>query len=175
MAKIVVILAALCILVLPYNALRVEESLTAATPAPAPAAEEAAGSEAVERMAEFFECWSRFDYDAGVEVCAPSWREKTEEPKTRLFSLIGSRKPRSFTVMNILGPAADGSLTVITHAELARYDGKTVALYRLEVRMLREDGEWYVDPECLWNQEKQEEAAPDPEMTAAPDADSGNP
>lgn len=102
----------------------------------------------------FFTYWSVNDLDNMLEQCAPSWKEGEENPRTSLFGLLRNRRPLDVTFEQIVGNPAEGQVTAVVTSTIDRNNGKPAALYRLELRMVREeDGLWYLDPRSLVNEE----------------------
>ena len=120
---------------------------------------------AKERLAQVFISWSMNDLDQMVELCLPSWRVKQENPKKELFQLLQNRTPIG-NVDLVNDPAQNGdSLNFILQVTISRNNGKDPILSQMTVRMVIENGIWYVDPNSLKSNEIQE--TPDPNATPA--------
>ena len=122
-----------------------------------------ANAAAKERLTQVFISWSMNDLDKMVELCLPSWRVKQENPKKSLFQLLQNRTPiGNVTLVN--DPAQNGdSLNFILQVTISRNNGKEPILSQMTVRMVVENGAWYVDPNSLKSNEIQE--TPDPNAT----------
>ncbi len=124
---------------------------------PALAADSAVSDEkaaASERLREFFVYWNRNDLDSMLTLCAPSWQEREEQPRTALFALLRNRTPLDMTQEDFAGDPAEGSVRVIVTSRMDRHNGKDPAVYRLELEMVREDdGLWYLNPRSLVTEE----------------------
>ena len=124
---------------------------------PALAADSAVSGEkaaASERLREFFVYWSRNDLDGMMTLCAPSWQEREEQPRTALFALLRNRTPLDMTVESFIGDPADGSVHAAVVSRMDRHNGKDPVVYRLELEMVREDdGLWYLNPRSLVTEE----------------------
>ena len=132
--------------------------------------EETGNESANELLRGFFTFWSGDDLDGMLSMCAPSWYEAQEEPRLRLFTILQNRTPLSYTPMEI-SDVEGGRI-----AEFDRHNGREPQAYRLAVVMMKENGQWFIDPECLWNyevytateapDETGSEPTPAPEITA---------
>ena len=136
-----------------------------ATPTPTPEVED---NSAIDRLESFFRYWSANREDEMLALCAPSWKSGVDNPNTALFGLKANRTPLDFTVEKISGTNDDTSRTVTLSSTMDRNNGKDPVKYRLNVIMVKESGEWYVDPASLKTYEEAE--TPDPALaeTATP-------
>ncbi len=132
---------------------------TTATPVPN-------SNELMTRLVSFFIYWSENRQDEMLALCAPSWVDKQENPRTSLFILLGNRKPADCTPESISGTDADSSRKVTLTSKIERYTGKKPELYRMTVLMVKENNEWFVDPQSL--QSYDTVATPDPNVTETP-------
>ena len=89
-----------------------------------------------------------------------------DNPKTALFGLLANRTPLDYTVEKISGTVDDTSRTVTVTSTIDRNNGKDPVKYRLGVLMVKEDGQWYVDPKSLKTYENAE--TPDPALEPTP-------
>ena len=117
----------------------------------------------MERLITFFTHWSENRQDEMLAYCAPSWIAKQESPRTSLFTLIGNRNPTECTPGSITGTDADSSRRVTMLAKIDRHNGKKPELYQFTILMVKENNEWYVDPQSLQSNEVLE--TPDPNVT----------
>ena len=130
-----------------------------------------ANAAAKERLAQVFISWSMNDLDQMVELCPPSWRVKQENAKKSLFQLLQNRTPIG-NVDLVNDPAQNGdSLSFILQVTISRNNGKQPILSQMTVRMVTENGVWYVDPNSLKSNEIQETPDPNatPVVTATPE------
>lgn len=128
-------------------------------------------SAAVEQMKSFFYFWSVNNQDNMVSLCAPSWRKSVEEPKVKLFSILANRTPVDYTAEKITGTENDTARTVTVTALINKNNGKDPEKYRFQVIMVKEDGQWYVDPASLESHETVTTTAPTANETATPTAE----
>ena len=126
----------------------------------------AANNQLLERLVAFFTYWSGNRQDEMLNLCAPSWKEKQENPRTSLFGLLANRTPRNITPESITGTDADTSRKVILTVSINRNNGKPDELYRMTIMMVKESNDWYIDPQSLQTNESLE--TPDPNITPTP-------
>lgn len=136
-----------------------EPTLAPATPTPAQD-----DTSTVDRLDSFFRYWAANRQDEMLMLCSPSWQSSADEPKTALFHLIANRTPLDYTIEKVSGTSEDSSRTVTVTATIDRNNGKDPVKYRLNVLMVREADEWYVDPQSLKTYEEAE--TPDPALAA---------
>ena len=120
----------------------------------------------MERLVTFFSFWSGNRLDEMLDLCMPSWLEKQEAPRTSLFGLLANRTPVKIYPETISGTDGDTSRKVTIRAEIDHNNGKKAELYRMVIMMVKENNEWYVDPQSLQTNESLE--TPDPNITPAP-------
>ncbi len=132
------------------------------TPEPAIIADNAL----MERLVSFFTFWSGNRQDEMLNLCAPSWKEKQENPRTSLFGLLANRTPKECTPESITGTDADTSRKVVLTVKIDRNNGKDPEMYRMTIMMVKEANEWYIDPQSLQTNESLE--TPDPNVTPTP-------
>jgi hypothetical protein len=118
------------------------------------------------RTALFFTYWKSNDYDNMLAMCAPSWQSKEDNPRNALFQLLRNRTPREAYAENVSGTVNDTSRTVTVVATMDTNTGSDPVKYRMSVIMVKESGEWYVDPKSLQTYENAE--TPDPSITPTP-------
>ena len=136
----------------------IAESVTTEAPA--------ATNEAADRLVAFLKYWGGNRIDEMLTLCAPSWLSKQQNPKNELFSLMQNRTPKEFMLENITGTDADSSRQITMKISIDRNNGKQAVVYRMTVLMLKESGEWYVDPKSL--QSNEVDVTPDPNVTPTP-------
>ena len=138
-------------------------ALEAPTATPTAAAED---TSTTDRLENFFRYWSSGMQDEMLTLCAPSWQSSVDNPKTALFGLLANRRPLDYTVEKVTGVSEDTSRTVTVTSTIDRNNGKDPVKYRLSVLMVKENEQWYVDPQSLKTYESAE--TPDPELAATP-------
>ncbi len=116
------------------------------TPSPVTAPGE---SEAELRLVTFMELWSANRCQDMIAYVQPSWATNKENPNAELFNVLANRTPEEYTIETISGTDADTSRTVTLSALINKNNGKDPVLYRFMVMMVKEGGEWYVDPNSL--------------------------
>ena len=172
MIKTIIILALVAML-MPLSVFPLE-AVPMTTPAP-PSAEDSADSpygslernEVTDRLLEFFRLWAANNQTGMMDYCAPSWQEAQENPKVSLFGLLANRTPKNLTMESIQDAMEEGKCTVVVTSMMDRNNGMGPLLYRYWMRMVKEDGAWYVDPDCLktWELAETEDLTGVPEPT----------
>lgn len=119
------------------------------TPTPEPTPSIPPVSEAETRLEAFMVNWSGARIEDLVRLVQPSWASAQDNPSNRLFVLLGNRTPLSYNIEEISGSDNDSSRTVTMTANIDKNNGKDPTLYRFMVLMVKEGGEWYVDPNSL--------------------------
>ena len=114
-------------------------------PTPTPAAK----SEAETRLEMFMNNWCGNRVEDMVSLVQPSWASAQESPVTALFTLLTNRLPISYTLEDISGTDDDTSRTITMTAEIDKQNGKDPVIYRFTVLMVKEGGQWYVNPNSL--------------------------
>jgi len=143
-----------------------------ATPIPeeAETAEAQPEDNAAARVESFFYYWMVNKTDDMLALCSPTWQRTSKNPKADLFGLIANRTPLDAVVEKTSGTPDDTSRTVTVSATIDRNNGKDPVKYRLGVLVMKEEGDWYIDPQSLKSYDK--EATQDPKSlpTATPTA-----
>ena len=116
------------------------------TPSPG---EDLGESEAEQRLATFMDYWQVNRIEDMVNLVQPSWATTQDNPASMLFTVISNRTPQEYTIESISGTAADSSRTVTMSAFIDKNNGKDAVRYRFMILMVKEGGEWYVDPNSL--------------------------
>ena len=119
------------------------------TPTPEPEPTPEPISEAQNRLEAFMINWSGARVEDMVRLVQPSWANAQDNPSNRLFVLLGNRTPLSYNIEEISGSDNDSSRTVTMTANIDKNNGKDPTLYRFMVLMVKEGGQWYVDPNSL--------------------------
>lgn len=121
----------------------------APSPTPAPAPTVVGKSEAQLRLETFMSNWAGNRVEDMVRLVQPSWATAQDTPANRLFMLLGNRTPIEYNIEEISGSDEDTSRTVTMTASIDKNNGKDPTVYRFMVLMVKEGGEWYVDPASL--------------------------
>ena len=116
------------------------------TPSPV---EDAGKSEAEQRLSTFMDYWAVNRVEDMVNLVQPSWSSTQESPAQALFNVISNRTPLDYAIESISGTASDSSRTVTMNANIDKNNGKDPVRYRFMILMVKESGEWYVDPNSL--------------------------
>lgn len=119
------------------------------SPTPEPTPTVAPISEAQIRLEAFMTNWSGARIEDMVRLVQPSWASSQDNPSNRLFVMLGNRTPLNYTIEEISGSDNDSSRTVTMTANIDKNNGKDPILYRFMVLMVKEGGEWYIDPNSL--------------------------
>ena len=106
-------------------------------------------SEAEQRLTEFMTLWQGGNTVEMVSYIQPSWASAQDNPSSQLFIVLANRTPEDFTIEDISGADDDNSRTVTMRATINKNNGKEPSVYRFMVIMVKESGEWYVDPNSL--------------------------
>ncbi len=121
---------------------------------------------ATDRLESFFYFWYVNNKDSMLTLCAPSWQSSVESPQKELFGILGTRIPIDYSLEKISGTVDDTTRTVTVASTIDRNNGKDPVKYRLNVIMVREGDQWYVDPQSLKTYEKAETT--NPAVTVSP-------
>ncbi len=140
-----------------------EAAQVAITNTPAPAVQD---DSLMIRLVSFFNFWNANRQDEMLTLCAPSWQSKQENPRTALFGLLANRRPENCTPESISGTDADTTRRVTLTTMINRNNNKPAEKYRMTIVMVKENNEWYVDPNSLASYDPVE--TPDPNITATP-------
>ena len=84
-----------------------------------------------------------------VNLVQPSWASVQDNAASALFTVISNRTPQDYTIEGISGTSADSSRTVTMSASIDKNNGKDPVRYRFMILMVKESGEWFVDPNSL--------------------------
>ena len=93
--------------------------------------------------------WCNNQIENMVNLVQPSWATLQDNPASALFTVISNRTPGEYTIEGVSGTSADSSRTVTMSAFIDKNNGKEAVKYRFMILMVREGGEWYVDPNSL--------------------------
>lgn len=106
-------------------------------------------SEAERRLELFMSLWQSNNTTEMVSLVQPSWCSKQENPSQTLFTVLKNRTPEDFVIEEISGSDTDNSRTVTMRATINKNTGKAPSVYRFMIMMVKEGGEWYVNPNSL--------------------------
>ena len=123
--------------------------MTAAVMAEQPEAGPDEENTMLERLYEFLSFWKQEDYDGMLELCSPAWKSGLDNGRMELFFILGTKIPVEYEIVNVIGIPEDGFRSVTIDVTMDTNNGKEQSRYRYTVGMVREDGQWYVDPESL--------------------------
>lgn len=127
-----------------------EQALMSAMPteAPEPTADPASDmSEAQKRLEGFFNAWGKNQIQEILKYCSPAWINSTNSPTNVLFQNLSGNIPIDHEVESIGG--SDGNNNrVLTYRAYFMDGGETVAR-RMNIRMVKVNDVWYVDPNSL--------------------------
>lgn len=119
-------------------------------------------SDAARQLETFLYIWQSNDAEQMLALCAPSWVNKQSLPLNSLFSIMTNRTPVDWELTSITGTDNDSSRTISVTINIDRNNGKDPRKYLFKVIMLKENDNWYVDPDSLDSNE--------PEATATPES-----
>ncbi|MEG0863373.1 MAG: hypothetical protein RSI32_02725 [Clostridia bacterium] len=125
----------------------VPETQAPAEPTPGPM--NLGPSAAEQRLTEFMTLWQGNNTPEMVSYVQPSWASAQDSPSSQLFIVLANRTPEDFTIEDISGTDDDSSRTVTMSATINKNNGKDPTVYRFMVLMVKEGGDWYVDPNSL--------------------------
>ena len=139
---------------------------TVPTPGPNTGAAEGslADDPSVERAKTFLYFWQVNELDSMLPLCAPSWvrsLSSATDSKGALYGLLKGRYPVDYHVTNMTGTLNDDTRTATVEADIAKFGAQ--GTYQLKMVLLRENGEWYIDPRSL----ETHEATPSPTNPSA--------
>lgn len=129
-------------------------AVIAATPSPAPTV--SGPSEAERRLDLFMELWKVNNTTEMVNLVQPSWRGQQENAAASLFLALANRTPENFVIEDISGTETDNSRTITMRATINKNTGKAPVVYRFMVMMVKEGGEWYINPNSLATNDAQQ-------------------
>ena len=130
-------------------AIVLDSTLAPETTVEAPQDEALGTSEAELRLSTFMDFWQTSRVEDMVGFVLPSWATLQDSPAKELFNLLGNRTPIEYTLEAISGTNLDTSRTVTMSATIDKNNGKDPVTYRFMILMIKEDGNWYVDPKSL--------------------------
>lgn len=128
----------------------------------------APGTSAAEiALDQFLRCWQMGVMDDLVQYTPPSWQQANNPPKQKLFYKFNQKQLQSWEVQGVpSGTDADGSRTVTVIVSIL-YNGREERTLSCDALMIKENGEWYVDPDSLSNGTTVVVATPEPQAAEA--------
>lgn len=117
-------------------------------------------SDAARQLETFLYLWQNNDAEQMLSLCSPSWVNKQALPLNSIFSIMTNRTPVDWELTAITGTDSDSSRTISLTINIDRNNGRDPRKYLFKVIMLKENDNWYVDPDSLDSNE--------PEATATP-------
>ncbi len=123
-----------------------------ASPTPDPYAESGQASEVLQ---SFFYFWHVNNDENMLALTAPSWRNQQENPLKALFTIRANRTPEdNLEILDISGTEADTHRTARVRVTISKnITGRSPEVLLFSVVMLKEGGQWYVDPNSLVSNE----------------------
>ncbi|MBQ7654912.1 MAG: hypothetical protein IJI53_00725 [Clostridia bacterium] len=104
-------------------------------------------SEAQKRLNGFFDAWGKNQIQEILKYCSPAWINATSAPTNVLFQNLSGNLPLDWQVEADSGSDASASRVITVKAHFQ--DGADISQYRLNVRMVKTNDVWYVDPNSL--------------------------
>lgn len=129
------------------------------TPAPATPTPEsdpyAEAGAAAERLQSFFWFWHVNNDENMLLLTAPSWRNEQSDPLKALFTIRANRTPADdMEIVSFSGSEADTMRTAKVKVTVSKnITGRSPEVLSFNVVMIKENGEWYVDPRSLASNE----------------------
>ena len=124
------------------------------TPSPTPDPYAVTGA-AVDTLKSFFHFWSTNNEESMLALCAPSWRADQNAPQQALFLLKANRTPQDdMEVVDMTGTDADTIRVATVEVTVNKNNNKNSDRYALQIRLVKEDNVWYVDPQSMESYEE---------------------
>jgi FHA domain containing protein len=150
-------------------------------PAPTPTATPVDDSEeCYAQLHSFFTLWKNNAISQMVNLTAPSWRSSikggTDAVTQKLFGeVLTNRTPVSWDFTAITGTSNDIARMVTVRAVINKNNTLGESVYLWKVRMVKEDGVWYVDPATLQSNEQESTATPTNALATQPVLNTSHP
>ena len=150
-------------------------------PAPTPTATPVDDSEeCYAQLHSFFTLWKNNAISQMVNLTAPSWRSSikggTDAVTQKLFGeVLTNRTPVSWDFTAITGTSNDIARMVTVRAVINKNNTLGESIYLWKVRMVKEDGVWYVDPATLQSNEQESTATPTNALATQPVLNTSHP
>lgn len=150
-------------------------------PAPTPTATPVDDSEeCYAQLHSFFTLWKNNAISQMVNLTSPSWRSSikggTDAVTQKLFGeVLTNRTPVSWEFTAITGTSNDIARMVTVRAVINKNNTLGESVYLWKVRMVKEDGVWYVDPATLQSNEQESTATPTNALATQPVLNTSHP
>ena len=150
-------------------------------PAPTPTATPVDDSEeCYAQLHSFFTLWKNNAISQMVNLTSPSWRSSikggTDAVTQKLFGeVLTNRTPVSWDFTTITGTSNDIARMVTVRAVINKNNTLGESVYLWKVRMVKEDGVWYVDPATLQSNEQESTATPTNALATQPVLNTSHP
>ena len=150
-------------------------------PAPTPTATPVDDSEeCYAQLHSFFTLWKNNAISQMANLTAPSWRSSikggTDAVTQKLFGeVLTNRTPVSWDFTAITGTSNDIARMVTVRAVINKNNTLGESVYLWKVRMVKEDGVWYVDPATLQSNEQESTATPTNALATQPVLNTSHP
>ena len=150
-------------------------------PAPTPTATPVDDSEeCYAQLHSFFTLWKNNAISQMVNLTAPSWRSSikggTDAVTQKLFGeVLTNRTPVSWDFTGITGTSNDIARMVTVRAVINKNNTLGESVYLWKVRMVKEDGVWYVAPATLQSNEQESTATPTNALATQPVLNTSHP
>ena len=150
-------------------------------PAPTPTATPVDDSEeCYAQLHSFFTLWKNNAISQMVNLTSPSWRSSikggTDAVTQKLFGeVLTNRTPVSWDFTGITGTSNDIARMVTVRAVINKNNTLGESVYLWKVRMVKEDGVWYVDPATLQSNEQESTATPTNALATQPVLNTSHP
>lgn len=150
-------------------------------PAPTPTATPVDDSEeCYAQLHSFFTLWKNNAISQMVNLTAPSWRSSikggTDAVTQKLFGeVLTNRTPVSWDFTGITGTSNDIARMVTVRAVINKNNTLGESVYLWKVRMVKEEGVWYVDPATLQSNEQESTATPTNALATQPVLNTSHP
>ena len=158
-----------------------EEEVDTPNPAPTPTATPVDDSEeCYAQLHSFFTLWKNNAISQMVNLTSPSWRSSikggTDAVTQKLFGeVLTNRTPVSWDFTAITGTSNDIARMVTVRAVINKNTTLGESVYLWKVRMVKEDGVWYVDPATLQSNEQESTATPTNALATQPVLNTSHP
>ncbi len=113
-----------------------------------------------DQLLAFLAMWSRNDLNGMLSLTAPSWRREQKNATESLFYIQATRVISDYECTGINGTPNDTTRTATVKGNISRSSSTSVDRYSFRIVMVKEDGEWYVDPRSLESHEKESTEKP---------------
>lgn len=150
-------------------------------PSPTPTATPVDDSEeCYAQLHSFFTLWKNNAISQMVNLTAPSWRSSikggTDAVTQKLFGeVLTNRTPVSWDFTAITCTSNDIARMVTVRAVINKNNTLGESVYLWKVRMVKEDGVWYVDPATLQSNEQESTATPTNALATQPVLNTSHP